>query len=84
MFASEPVIADLNGDGKAEVVFTTFGNPNSAAGYLVVLDADGKLLHEVPFSTAARNGNGNGAPTVAVGDADDDGQVRVDQTVSVR
>jgi len=49
--ASEPLVADLNGDGKPEVVFTTFssGMPREpdAPAHLVVLDAAGNELHKI-------------------------------------
>lgn len=54
MFASEPLVVDLNGDGVPEVVFSTFGNPDVNAGFLVVLDNNGKKLHEVEISKAGK------------------------------
>jgi hypothetical protein len=79
MYASEPVIADLNQDGSPEVLFTTYGDPDSSdSGYLVLLGADGSLLHDVPLPNPGQNGNGNGAPaSPAVGDFDGDGSLEV-------
>lgn len=78
MFASEPIVVDLNADGTPEVVFSTYGNPKQNAGYLIILDNNGALLHELPISQdSKRNGNGNGAPTVSAGDIDGDGQLEL-------
>jgi hypothetical protein len=79
MFASETTVADLNQDGSPELLLSTFGDPNVASsGHLVVLAADGKLLHDIPLPNPGNNGNGNGAPAApAVGDLDGDGQLEV-------
>jgi len=69
MYASEAVVADLNKDGRPEVIFTTFGDPEQMAGHLIILDANGKELFDVTISVSGEtNGNGNGAPAApAVG-----------------
>ena len=79
MFASEPIVADLNQDGSPEVLFSTFGDPNvKDSGHLVILAQDGKLLFDVPLPNPGQNGNGNGAPAApAVGDLDGDGALEV-------
>jgi hypothetical protein len=79
MFASEPIVADLNQDGSPEVLFTTFGAPETNdSGHLVILAADGALLFDTPLPGAGQNGNGNGAPAApAVGDLDGDGDLEV-------
>jgi len=79
MYSSEPIIADLNQDGSPEVLFTTFGAPDVLdSGNLVILGADGSLLHDVPLPDPGSNGNGNGAPAApAVGDLTGDGQLEV-------
>ncbi len=79
MYASEPTIADLNQDGSPEVLFSTFGDPDTSdSGYLVILAANGELLHSVPLPDPGHNGNGNGAPAApAVGDLDGDGALEV-------
>jgi hypothetical protein len=79
MYASEVVAADLNQDGSPELLFTTYGDPDVRdSGYLVVLGADGSLLHDVSLPNPGYNGNGNGAPGApTVGDLDGDGQLEI-------
>jgi hypothetical protein len=67
-FASPPVVVDLDNDGKAEVLFTTWTQKQSGAtGDLYVLDYMGNLLYKValpaPFGGATWNG-GLASPTV--------------------
>ncbi len=74
-FASEPVVADLDNNGKAEVIFTSWPQKGEhRVGKLHILDALGEVLFEsdlpAPFS-----GDWNGglaAPTLANLDADAD------------
>ncbi len=74
-FASEPVVADLDNDGKAEVIFGSWPQKgNNRVGKLHILDYQGTPLHELnlpaPFS-----GDWNGAlaaPTLANIDTDTD------------
>jgi len=73
--ASEPVIADLNGDGHPEVVLATFssGAPKApeVPAHLIVLNGNGAELHKVELS-----GRGSmAAPTVA--DVDGDGALEI-------
>ncbi|MGB5286635.1 MAG: VCBS repeat-containing protein, partial [Polyangiales bacterium] len=79
MYASEPVVADLNQDGSPEVLFATYGAPNvQSSGNLVVLAADGTLLHDIALPNPGSNGNGNGAPAApSVGDLDGDGELEI-------
>ena len=70
--AGEALIADLNGDGVPEVIFTTFssGEPRmpETPAHLIVLNANGVELHRVELF-----GRGSmSAPTIA--DVDGDGQ----------
>ncbi len=70
--ASEALIADLNGDGAPEVIFTTYssGDPRmpDTPAQLIVLNANGVELHSVEL-----DGRGSmSAPTIA--DVDGDGQ----------
>lgn len=75
-FASEPVVADLDGDGAAEVLLTTWTQKGSGTnGSLVILGADGALLHQVPLPAALGAPTWNGAlatPTLAELDGDAD------------
>jgi hypothetical protein len=79
MYSSEPIVADLNQDGSPEVLFTTYGDPDSEdSGNLVILAADGSELFDVPLPDPGHNGNGNGAPAApTVGDLDGDGELEV-------
>jgi len=76
-FASEVVAADLNRDGRPELVFGTYG-PSPGAGRLLVLSATGRKLREVRLRHQAANGNGVGiaaAPSIA--DIDGDGRLEI-------
>ncbi len=79
MFASESTVADLNQDGTPEILLSTFGSPDeSDSGHLMILAADGTLLHDTPLPDPGTNGNGNGAPAApAVGDLDGDGELEI-------
>lgn len=79
MYASEVTVADLNQDGKPEVVLNTFGNPDvSDSGHLIILDAEGTLLHDISLPNPGHNGNGNGAPAApTVADLTGDGQLEI-------
>jgi hypothetical protein len=78
-FASEPVVADLDGDDQAEVIFASWPKKGTGrSGHLHVLSALGVELHRVslpaPAIGATWNG-GLGAPTLA--DIDGDGELEV-------
>ena len=79
LFASEPMVADLNQDGSPEVIFSTYGAPSvHDSGRLVILGADGTELHHVLLPGPGHNGNGNGAPAApTVADLDGDGQLEI-------
>lgn len=79
MYASEVTVADLNKDGTAELVLSTWGAPTAAnAGHLVILDASGKVLHALQVPGQKTNGNGIGLPPApAIGDLDGDGQLEI-------
>lgn len=79
MFASEPMVADLNQDGSPEIIFSTYGDPNvHDSGRLVVLAANGAELHNLALPNPGHNGNGNGAPAApTVADLDGDGQLEI-------
>jgi FG-GAP-like repeat len=76
-FASEVVAADLNRDGRPELVLGTYAlTPN--AGRLIVLSSAGKLLHDVRLPHQRRNGNGIGVPAApSIGDLDRDGRLEI-------
>jgi hypothetical protein len=75
-FAGEPVVADLNGDGYSEVIFTSWGEKATASiGQLHVLDWQGNPLHQItlPASFPAGSWNGGlGAPMIEDIDGDPD------------
>jgi len=61
-------IADLSGDGIPELAMTTYG---SGGGRLVILDAGGNVLHDLPLG-------GRGAmPVPTIADADGDGDLDI-------
>ena len=81
-FASKPAVADVNGDGKAEVIFTSYTQlkQKSYKGSLYVLDGTGKPLATMalpaPLSSSVTEANGCMAqPTVA--DVDNDGKLEI-------
>jgi uncharacterized repeat protein (TIGR01451 family) len=78
-FASEPVVADLDDDGHAEVLFASWVQKGSGAtGKLHVLDDLGNPLHEVDLPAAYGSPNWNGAlaaPTLDDIDGDPDLEV---------
>ena len=85
-FASEPVVADLDGDGQAEVIFASWPRKGSSlTGHLHVLSSLGVELHRVslpaPAIGASWNG-GLGAPTLANVDADADLEVALGTSAS--
>jgi hypothetical protein len=79
MYASEPMVADLNRDGSPEVIFSTYGDPDvDDSGHLILLGADGSLLHDIALPDPGYNGNGNGAPAApTIADLDSDGQLEI-------
>jgi hypothetical protein len=76
-FASEPVVVDLNRDGRPEIIFGTYALTDDA-GRLVILANTGELLHDVVLPGQGQNGNGIGVPAApAVGDLDGDGALEI-------
>lgn len=75
-FASEPAVADLDNNGRAEVLFVSWVQKGSnRTGKLHILADQGNVLHEVDLPTAFGNVNWNGAlaaPTLANLDSDAD------------
>lgn len=79
MYASEPTVADLNQDGSPEILFTTYGDPDTDdSGRLMILNAAGSLLHDISLPNPGYNGNGNGAPAApSIADLDGDGALEI-------
>lgn len=79
MYASEPTAADLNQDGSPEIIFTTYGDPNHRdSGRLIILAANGTMLHDIPLPNPGQSDNGNGAPSApTIADLDGDGQLEI-------
>jgi hypothetical protein len=76
-FASEVVAADLNRDGRPELVLGTYAL-TPGAGRLVVLSAAGKLLHDIRLPRQGSNGNGIGVPAApSIADIDGDGRLEI-------
>jgi uncharacterized repeat protein (TIGR01451 family) len=79
-FASEPAVADLDNDGDAEVIFTTWTQKNSGlGGHLVIVNYDGTLLSQTPLpDNRSSSPTWNGAlaaPTLA--NIDDDANLEI-------
>jgi hypothetical protein len=83
MYASEVLLADLNQDWAPELIFTTYGDPDNIApgiphGYLVILDAQGRMLYDIELPRQGTNGNGKGAPAApTLGDLNGDGSLEI-------
>ncbi len=79
MYASEPMVADLNQDGSPEIVFSTYGDPDVGdSGHLIILGGDGTPLHDISLPNPGHNGNGNGAPAApTLADLDGDGRLEI-------
>jgi hypothetical protein len=78
-FASEPVVADLDNDGQAEVIFTSWGQKaGNTIGQLHILSSQGAPLQAVNLPSTPGTWNGGlAAPTLANIDADADLEVVV-------
>jgi hypothetical protein len=76
-FASEVVAADLDRDGRPELVFGVYG-PKRNSGRLVVLSARGKRLYDKRLRGQRLDGNGVGVPAApSIGDIDGDGRLEI-------
>jgi outer membrane protein assembly factor BamB len=76
-FASEVVAADLNRDGRPELVFGTYGRKRGA-GRLVVLSARGRRIYDRRLRGQGTDGNGIGAPAApSIADLDGDGRLEI-------
>ena len=83
-FASQPVAADVNGDGKLEVIFVSYTDWEQTAerGRLYILDYSGRVLAETPlpvmFAYAEDTVYPNGSQTApCVADVDGDGKLEI-------
>jgi hypothetical protein len=83
MYASEIMVADLDRDNVPEILFTTYGDPDNLApgqphGYLMILDREGRILHDKALPVQGTNGNGKGAPAApTVMDLNGDGNLEI-------
>jgi hypothetical protein len=76
--ASEPVVADLDRDGSAEVIFASWTQKGSgSAGRLHILSWDGQPLHEIDLPATGDWDGALAAPTLGNVDTDDDLEVVV-------
>jgi hypothetical protein len=78
-FGSEPAVADLDGDGDAEVIVATWPpKAEAASGRLHVLDHLGREIHAVDLPPSFPAGSWNGAlGAPAVGNVDADPNVEI-------
>jgi uncharacterized repeat protein (TIGR01451 family) len=79
-FATEPIVVDLNDDGKAEVIFASWTqNGSHAPGKLYIVSWDGNLIQslDLPWDASEGRGGSLAAPTVANLDADLDLEIVV-------
>ncbi|HZY40394.1 MAG TPA: FG-GAP-like repeat-containing protein, partial [Anaerolineae bacterium] len=74
-FATEPIVADLDNDGKAEVIFASWTqNGSNQPGKLYIVSWDGQLLQSIDLPRNANDNRGGSlaAPTIANIDGDSD------------
>ena len=79
-FATEPIVADLNHDNQAEVIFASWTqNGSHAAGKLYIVSWDGNLIQSIdlPRDTGDARGGALAAPTIANIDNDLDYELLV-------
>jgi len=79
-FATEPIVADLNHDGKAEVIFASWTqNGSNAAGKLYIVSWNGNLIQSIDLPRDINDDRGGSlaAPTIANIDNDPDYELLV-------
>jgi uncharacterized repeat protein (TIGR01451 family) len=79
-FATEPIVVDLDDDGKAEVIFASWTqNDSRAPGRLTIVSWDGSLIQslDLPWDPSDGRGGSLAAPTIANIDDDPDLEVVV-------
>ncbi len=79
-FATEPIVADLDNDGKAEVIFASWTqNGSNAPGKLYIVSWDGNLIQSIDLPRDASDdwGGSLAAPTIANIDTDLDTELVV-------
>lgn len=83
-YASAPACADINGDGKKEVVFVSFYDPSQSVpqgsgGSLYILDCEGRLISktQLPPSKEAGNYINGSMATPLIYDTDGDGVLEI-------
>ena len=85
-FASEPAVADLDNNGQAEIILTTWvQKATNQTGKLLILSSQGTLLQSVNLPSAFGGDDWNGAmaaPTLANIDADADLEVVINSAHS--
>ncbi len=85
-FASPPAVADLDNNGQAEVIFTTWVQKDQVrTGKLIILSSQGVLLQSVSLPAAYGATSWNGAlaaPTLANIDSDADLEVVINSVLS--
>ena len=89
-FSSEPAVVDLDGDGKAEVVFTSWVEKKDSGalrlGKVHILDYRGNVLHEInlpaPKSSGVVTNGALPAPTIADIDGDEELEMVINTVAS--
>lgn len=79
-FATEPIVVDLDNDGKAEVIFASWTqNGSNAPGKLYIVSWNGNLIQslDLPRDTGDDRGGSLAAPTIANIDGDLDMEIVV-------
>ncbi|HRD66877.1 MAG TPA: FG-GAP-like repeat-containing protein [Candidatus Competibacter sp.] len=76
-FASEPLVADLDGDGKAEVIFTTWTQKGSnQRGDLKIVNWQGTQLFSVQLPASSQDWDG-ALPAPALANIDGDADLEI-------